>query len=125
MELPQFVHKALIRETQQGRLNTSNRFRADPVADLARYGVRLIGRSKLGGSEVVQTIDELVSRSCSENTAHVQYSVRENSTMWRKIDGSADTWVQPKQNLESCVEYLPRPRPGGGRQTSAGVLSRH
>ena len=68
------------------------------AVDLARYGVRLIRRNKLGGGEVVQTIDaRWVSPSCIKNTAHVRYSVRENSTIWRKIDGSAGTWVQPSR----------------------------
>ena len=36
-----------------------------------------------------------MSRSRIKNTAHVRYSVRENSISWRKLDGSAGTSVQP------------------------------
>src|SRR5664279_4812735 len=43
-----------------------------------------------------------VSRSCIKNTAHVRYSVRENSTSWRKFDGSADTWLSQAEFRVSC-----------------------
>ena len=65
------------------------------AVDDARIAVRLIRRDELGLAEVARTINALMSRSCIKNTAHVRYSVRENSTSWRKLDGSAGTSVQP------------------------------
>src|SRR5664279_6621390 len=43
-----------------------------------------------------------VSRSCIKNTAHVRYFVRENSTSWRKLDGSAGTVVSQEEFRISC-----------------------
>ena len=37
------------------------------------------------------------SRLCIKNTAHVRHPVRENSTSWRKLEGSASTSVQRRE----------------------------
>src|SRR5674476_999899 len=61
-----------------------------------------------------------VSRSCIKNTAHVRYSVRENSTSWRKFDGSADTWLSQAEFRVSC--RVPTASPPRWRSTKPAIV---
>jgi len=62
---------------------------------VARLTLRLIRRDELGCVDAVQTVNALGVAVCIKNTAHVRKPVRENSTSWRKLDGSASTTVAP------------------------------
>src|ERR1017187_3860486 len=61
-----------------------------------------------------------VSRSCIKNTAHVRYFVRENSTSWRKLDGSAGTVFSQAEFRISC--RVPTASPPRWRSAKPAIL---
>jgi hypothetical protein len=67
-------------------------------------------RDALGREERMKPVDNLRIEIRMRSTAQRGYSVRERSTIWRKLNRGAAGWVQPRKNLESRIKWIPHPR---------------
>jgi hypothetical protein len=65
---------------------------------------------EVGGEDRMEPITDLRIETRKWSTAEHGRSDRESSTSWRKLDRIATTRVQPRRNLESRLEWIPRPR---------------
>jgi hypothetical protein len=89
-----------------------------------------LGRGEMGSRERVVQVNNLRIEIRMRSTAYDGYFVRESWSVWRKLDSSAGGGNSAQENLESHIEWVPRPspmavfldyKPGG----IAVLLSRH
>jgi hypothetical protein len=70
------------------------------------------GRGEMGSEGGVGPADDLRIEIRMRSTASEMYSVRMSWSTWRILDLSAAGSGPRIENLESCVEWVPRPRRG-------------